>query len=400
MKYAIILPDGAADVPLPQLGGRTPLAAARIPNMDAIARTGRLGRVVTVPAGFIPGTDVASMTLFGYDPHVYYTGRAPIEAAARGLAVGPDEVIFRCNFVTILGGRMCDFTAGHISQSEAEQLIAELESLARQSDPAFAGCKFHAGVGYRNLMLASPVAAYDVKCTPPHDIPNQPVFGHLPQGPGAERVLKIMERGAEVLADHPVNQARRAAGRDPVSDIWLWGQGRPRRFEPFAERFGLRTAAITAVDIIRGLAISMGMELIDVPGATGYFDTDYAGKGRAAVRALDDFDLIAVHVEATDEAGHAGNATEKVKALECIDEHIVAPLLEKLRQFDEWRILVVPDHYTPCTTTAHDATPTPFALAGHDVAPSNAAEFSEAAAATTGIMVDPGHKLMGQFLSQ
>ena len=164
-------------------------------------------------------------------------------------------------------------------------------------------------------MLASPVAAYDVKCTPPHDIPNQPVFGHLPQGPGAERVLKIMERGAEVLADHPVNQARRAAGRDPVSDIWLWGQGRPRRFEPFAERFGQRAAVITAVDIIRGLAISMGMELIDVPGATGYFDTDYAGKGRAAVRALDDFDLIAVHVEATDEAGHAGNVTEKVKAL-------------------------------------------------------------------------------------
>jgi 2,3-bisphosphoglycerate-independent phosphoglycerate mutase len=400
MKYAIILPDGAADEPLPQLGGRTPLAAARIPNMDWVARNGRLGRVVTVPSGFIPGTDVASLTLLGYDPHVYYTGRAPIEAAARGLAVGPDEVVFRCNFVTILDGRMRDFTAGHISQSEANHLIADLETLARQSDSALAGCKFHAGVSYRNLMLASPVADFDVKCTPPHDIPNQPVSNHLPQGPGRERVLAIMERAAELLADHEVNRARRAAGREPVSDIWLWGQGRPRQLEPFAERFGPRAAVITAVDIIRGLAVLMGMELIEVPGATGYTDTNYAGKGQAAVRALDDFDLVAVHIEAPDEAGHAGDAAEKVKALERIDEHVVGPLLEKLRQFREWRIMVAPDHPTPCTTTAHDATPPPFALAGTGIAASRAPEMSEAAAAAAGIMIDPGHMLMRQFVAR
>ena len=322
MKYAIILPDGAADEPLPQLGGRTPLGAARIPNMDWVARHGQLGRVVTVPAGFIPGTDVASLALFGYDPHAYYTGRAPIEAAARGLAVGPDELVFRCNFVTILDGRMRDFTAGHIAQAEADRLIADLNDLVRHDDPALAGCAFHAGVSYRNLMLAGPAGAFDVKCTPPHDIPNQPVSGHLPRGAGRERVLGIMERAAELLVDHEVNRARRAAGRAPVSDIWLWGQGRPRRLEPFADRFGVRGAVITAVDIIRGLAVLMGMKLIEVPGATGYIDTNYAGKGEAAVRALDDFDLVAVHVEAADEAGHMGNAEEKVKALERIDEFV------------------------------------------------------------------------------
>jgi 2,3-bisphosphoglycerate-independent phosphoglycerate mutase len=252
MKYAIILPDGAADEPLPQLGGHTPLAAARIPNMNWVARHGQLGRVVTIPAGFIPGTDVASLALFGYDPHAYYTGRAPIEAAARGLAVGPDELVFRCNFVTILDGRMRDFTAGHIAQAECDRLIADLNDLVRHDDPVVTGCAFHAGVSYRNLMLAGPAGEFDVKCTPPHDIPNQPVSGYLPCGAGRERVLGIMERAAELLVDHDVNRARRAAGREPVSDVWLWGQGRPRALKPFAERFGVRGAVITAVDIIRG----------------------------------------------------------------------------------------------------------------------------------------------------
>ncbi len=395
MKYAIILPDGAADEPLPQLGGRTPLAGARIPHMNWVAQAGRIGRAVTVPPGFTPGTDVASLSLFGYDPQEYYTGRAPIEAAARGLTVGPDEIIFRCNFVTVLDGRMRDFTAGHIAQAEADQLIAELNVAARRGDAPLAGCVFHAGVSYRNLMIASGAAEFDVKCAPPHDIPNRPVAEHQPRGRGQERVLGIMGHAARLLADHPVNRGRRGAGREPVTGIWLWGQGRPKPLPLFVDRFGLRGAVITAVDIIRGLAVLMGMDLIHVPGATGYIDTDYGAKGQAAVQALDRYDLVAVHVEAADEAGHLGNAAEKVKALERIDELIVGPVLEKLRSGGDWRILVAPDHPTPCTTTAHDATPPPFCFAGTGVAACGAGGFSEAEANGGGWLVDPGWKLLG-----
>lgn len=398
MKYAIILPDGAADVPLPDLNGRTPLEAAHIPHMHRVAARGHLGRVVTVPNGFTPGTDVATLTLFGYDPQEYYCGRAPIEAAARGVTVGPGEIVFRCNFVTILDGRMRDFTAGHIAQSETDRLIADLNTLVERDEPALRGCRFHGGVSYRNLMVLGNAGDRDVRCAPPHDIPDQLVSNHQPHGAGAERIQAIMARAAALLAEHEVNRARRAAGKPPVTDIWLWGQGRPKRLEPFAERFGLRGAVITGVDILRGLAVMAGMEQIEVPGATGYLDTNYAGKGRAAVAALDAFDLVAVHIEAPDEAGHLGHAEEKVKALERIDEHIVGPLLDALRRHGAWRLLIAPDHPTPCTTTAHDATPPPFCYAGHADGVAAGRRFTERDAAATGVWIDPGHELMGRFL--
>ena len=400
MKYAIILPDGAADEPLPQLYGRTPLEAARIPNMDWVALHGRQGCAVTIPAGFTPGTDVATLAVFGYDPHVYYSGRAPIEAAAKGLTVGPDELIFRCNFVTIRDGRMRDFTAGHIAQPEAERLIADLNQLARNDEPALRGCKFHAGVSYRNLMIASPATALEVKCAPPHDIPNQPVADHWPRGSGQERVRAMLTRAAELLKDHPVNRARQAQGREPVTDIWLWGQGRPTKLPPFAERFGVRGAVITGVDILRGLAVSMGMDLIEVPGATGYIDTNYRGKGAAAVHALDQYDLVAVHIEAPDEAGHLGNADEKVKALERVDEFVVGPLLEALRRHGQWRILIAPDHPTPVSTTAHSAVPPPFCYAGHGVDAVQPRPFSETSARAGGWLLDPGQQLMPLFMGK
>jgi 2,3-bisphosphoglycerate-independent phosphoglycerate mutase len=272
MKYVIILPDGAADEPLPQLEGRTPLEAAHIPNMDWICQSGRLGRAVTVPDGFTPATDVATLSVFGYDPARYYTGRAPLEAAARGLTVGPDGVIFRCNFVTVLDGRMKDFTAGHIPQDETDRLIADLNTL-------FAGdpFTFHAGVSYRNLLIVEGVGDLNVRCAPPHDIPDQPVAEHRPQGDGAAFVEPIMSRAAEMIAQHEVNHRRRAEGREPVTGIWLWGQGRPTELDSFEERFGCRGAVITGVDIIRGIAVCMGMKLIEVPGATGYI-----GGGRPA----------------------------------------------------------------------------------------------------------------------
>jgi len=400
MKYAIVLPDGAADEPLDELGGRTPLQVARIPHMDWIAANGRVGRVLTVPDGFAPGTDVATLTLLGYDPRRYYPGRAPLEAAARGLPVGADELIFRCNFVTIRDGRMRDFTAGHIQQAEADRLIADLNALAAAGDPALRGCRFYAGVSYRNLMIAADAADLELCCAPPHDIPNAVVREHLPRGPGATRLCGIMTRAADLLRDHDVNRARQAAGREPVTDIWLWGQGRPRPLPSLTARYGLRGAVITAVDIIRGLARIAGLDLIEVPGATGYLDTNYAGKGAAAGRALDEYDLVIVHIEAPDEAAHQGSAAEKITALERIDEHIVGPLLDVLRRRREWRILVAPDHVTSTRTTQHGSAPPPFAYAGHDVAPVARRPFNEGDALASGRLVAPGHTLLDEFFSR
>ncbi len=370
MKYAIILPDGAADDSLAQLGGRTPLEVARIPHMDWIAAHGRLGRVRTIPSGFLPGTDVGTLAVFGYDPHESYTGRAPIEAAAKGLRVRPDEIIFRCNFVTVLDGRMKSFNAGHITQPEADPLIADLNRLACAGEPALAGCVFHVGVSYRNLLVASDAAGLQLRCTPPHDIP-----------------------------DHPVNWVRRSAGAEPVTGIWLWGQGRPKALEPFVRRFGVRAAVIAAVDIIRGLAAMMGMDRIDVPGATGYLDTNYAGKGAYAVRALEEYDLVVVHVEAPDEAAHLGNAEEKIKALERLDEHVVGPVLTALRRYPAWRILIAPDHVTSTATTQHADPPPPFCLAGRGVPAGGAAAFHERAAAAQELY-DPPARLMDEFFTR
>ena len=393
MKYAIVLPDGAADERLAQLGGKTPLEAARIPHMDWVAEHGRLGRYVTIPEGFTPATDVGTLSVLGYDPHVYYSGRAPIEAAAKGLAVRADQMIFRCNFVTVLDGLMKDNTAGHIAQAEADALIAALQPAL-----ADAGCEFHAGVTYRNLMLLADAAELKLRLAPPHDIIGQPVATHAPQGPGDERVTRILDRARAVIAAHDVNRKRREQGREPVTDIWLWGQGRPAVLEPFATRFGLRAAVITGVDILRGMAQLMGMEIIEVPGATGYIDTNYVGKGEAAVRALDRVDMIIVHVEAADESAHMGNAAEKVKALERIDETVVGPLLERLAREPAWRILVAADHPTLTTTRGHSAIPPLFAFAGTGVDAVERAPFTEPAAERGGYWITPAHDLMRVFV--
>lgn len=393
VKYVVILPDGASDVPLPQLGGKTPLEAARIPNMDWVAMNGRLGRAVTIPEGFTPGTDVGTLSVLGYDPHLHYTGRAPLEAAAKGLTVRPDQMIFRCNFVTVLDGKMKDNTAGHITQDEADPLIAELNAALRKE-----GCEFHSGVTYRNLMLLSDAAGMKLRCAPPHDIIDQPVEPHRPTGDGADRVMRIMGEAASRIADHAVNGRRREKGSDPVTGIWLWGQGRPTVLESFALRFGPKAAVITAVDILRGMAVLMGMRLIEVPGATGYIDTDYDAKGRAAIRALDEFDMIIVHIEAADEAAHMGSPEEKVKALERIDEAIVGPLLDKVRALPAWRVLVAADHPTLCTTRGHSAIPPLFAFAGTGIPAVEKAGFNDVAAERGGYWIRQGHDLMGTFL--
>ncbi len=393
MKYALILPDGCADEPVPQLDGKTPLQKARIPNMDSIVVRGRIGSVKTVPKSLTPGSDVATLSVIGYDPVQYYTGRAPLEAVAQRITLQPDELVFRCNLVTIIDGRMEDFSAGHIAQPEAEKLIADLQAKLGSDRVAF-----HSGVSYRHLVTVKDADWMKVKCTPPHDITGQAVEGYLPTGKGSEVVRELMERSREVLASHEVNQVRRDLGESPATSIWLWGQGAMPRLPSFKKRFGIQGAAITAVDLIRGLALSVGWKLIAVEGATGYLDTNYAGKGEAACRALDDVDLVAVHIEAPDEAGHNGDAVSKVKALERIDEHIVGPVMEKLRTFDAWRILCLPDHPTPVRIRTHTMDPVPFALAGTGIVPDEASVFCEAEAADSDLRIDPGHELMEYFL--
>ncbi len=394
MKYVIVLPDGAADEPLEQLSGRTPLEVAHLPHMDWISANGVLGRAVTVPEGYVPGTDVATLTLFGYPAKEFYSGRAPLEAVAQGLTAEEHQIIFRCNFVTIIEGRMKDFTAGHIAQEEADALTKSLNE-----ELSGAECAFHTGVSYRNLMMASHALEMKPHCTPPHDIANQPVAEYWPRGTGSERAQGIMERAARVLEGHPVNRRRYEQGRDPVTNIWLWGQGRPTVLENFESRHGLKGSVITGVDIIRGIALAMGMELIHVPGATGYIDTDYVGKGVAAVDALSQNDMVVVHVEAADEAGHMGSAEEKVLALERIDQHVVGPLLEALRTTEKWRILVAPDHPTPVSTMAHSAAAPPFCYAGHGIQAGNAGPFSEKSAAGTELLLDPGTELISRFIT-
>ena len=394
MKYVIVLPDGATDEKLPVLGGKTPLDVAKTPHMDWVATSGRLGQLTTIPEGYTPGTDVGTLSVFGYDPHVYYSGRAPIEAAAKGLQVRPDQMIFRCNFVSIEDGKMADFTAGHIAQAYSNSLIDALNEALRAE-----GCDFFAGVSYRNLMLLGDAADMKLKCQPPHDIPDQPVAGYWPKGHGAERVMRIIGRASEIVAAHPMTRELAATGHRAATNIWLWGQGQPVAFETFQQRFGVSGVCITAVDILRGMARLLGLELIEVPGATGYIDTDYDAKGRAAVEALDHHDLVVVHVEAADEAGHLGDAKEKVKALERIDEAVVGPLLERLRKEPAWRILVAPDHPTPCSTKAHSSVPPHFAMAGAGFEGAGAPRrFTEDAAIATGLLVADGHTLMREFI--
>jgi 2,3-bisphosphoglycerate-independent phosphoglycerate mutase len=316
MKYAIVIPDGCADEPQASLGGKTPLQAASTPAMDEIARLGVVGRSNNVPMHLPPGSDVANLSLFGYDPNQYFTGRAPLEAAAQGIELGKDDWAIRCNLVTIENQTMRSFTADHVSTAEATELLKTC-----QKELGAEHLEFVPGVSYRNLLLfrGSKVAApftKDTRATPPHDLTDKSVADDFPRGPGSDLLSDLMFRSFELLAEHPVNAARKAAGKMPATNVWLWGLGKTPSLAPFKQLHGRTGKMITAVDLLRGLAALIGWERIDVPGATGYLDTDYAAKGRYAVEALDSTDIVCVHVEATDEASHEGRADAKIKALE------------------------------------------------------------------------------------
>ena len=391
-KYAIIVPDGAADEPLEQFDGKTVIEAAQTPNMDKISTVGRQGLVRTVPDDMEPGSDVAQMSLLGYDPRRYYSGRAPIEAVARNIKLAPQDWVFRCNLVTIADGKMIDHSAGHISTAEAGSLIKELDGQLGSEQICF-----HIGVSYRHLLVFKGIE-FDVHTYPPHDHIGTAIEKLLPRGKGAELLIDLMARSQQIFTDHDVNRVRKDLGENQVSSIWLWGQGRKAQLERFQKRFGLKGAAITAVDIVKGLAKLIGFDLIDVPGATGFIDTNYQGKASAAIEALDKYDIVFVHIEAPDEASHGGNAEMKKKAIEQVDKHIVGPLFEAIQKYQSWRILVMPDHPTPVRTCAHSAEPVPFAMAGDGISGILHAPFGETNAARSGFKINNGFELMEFFL--
>ncbi|OPY49687.1 MAG: 2,3-bisphosphoglycerate-independent phosphoglycerate mutase 1 [Methanosaeta sp. PtaU1.Bin112] len=386
MKLVILLGDGMADRPLEALQGKTPLQAAKKPNMDRLARLGRSGQALTVPEGFPPGSDVANLSVMGYAPGHYYSGRAPLEAAAMGVALGKADIAFRCNFVTIVEGVMQDYSAGHISTEEGRELIEALKPLMPEQ-------RIYAGVSYRNLLVLK--AGAKAICTPPHDISDQPIAGHLPRGPDAELLTRLMDAARPILAAHPVNARRAAAGKRPANAIWLWGQGPAPAMPSFAERFGKKGAMISAVDLLKGIGRYAGLQVIDVPGATGNIDTNYEGKVQAALEALKSCDFVYLHIEAPDEAGHEGNIDLKVKAIELFDERVVGPVIEGLeRSGEEWRVLLLPDHATPISIKTHSCDPVPFTIAGAGVAPDGVQTFDEDAAKQGGYGLVEATKLV------
>ncbi len=390
-----------ADWPCDELGGKTPLQAAHKPNMDAIAAQGQLGLVATIPAGMPPGSDVGTMTMLGYDPARYHTGRAPIEAASLGLEMGPRDVAFRMNLVAVTPGPdgapiMQDFTAGHITSAEAAAIVADL-----RTGMAGDGIEFFNGVSYRHLMIWREGLS-GAKLTPPHDITGQPIEPYLPAGEGANRLRSLMDRAREILRDHRVNRDRRAAGKPPASAIWFWGQGLRPAVPTLHDRFALHGACISAVDLVNGLGRLAGLEIVTVPGATGFLDTDYAAKGRYGLDALRRKDFLLLHIEAPDEAGHMGRADLKVQAIERIDELILGPMLAGLRAMGEFALLLMPDHATPCMLKTHSNDPVPFAILSSTMPLGSGnpdRRYTEADAAGAGIFFEHGYELIATLIT-
>jgi 2,3-bisphosphoglycerate-independent phosphoglycerate mutase len=389
MKYVVLLGDGMADRPLDALGGRTPLQAAKIPNMNWVAKEGRNGQALTVPEGFPPGSDVANLSVLGYEPGKYYTGRAPLEAAAMGVHLDDADIAFRCNFVTVRDGIMEDYSAGHITSEEGRELVRALK-------PLMPGERLYAGVSYRNLLVLK--AGDEAVCTPPHDISDQPIDDHMPRGKDSKLLIDLMESARPVLASHPVNLRRVAEGKRPASMIWLWGQGPAPAMPSFQSKFGLQGAMISAVDLLKGIGAYARLRVISVPGATGTINTNYEGKVQAALQALKALDFVYLHVEAPDEASHEGELDEKIRAIELFDRRVVGPVIEGLRSSGEdWRVLLMPDHATPISIKTHSRDPVPFAMVGEGIAPDSVNRFDEAEAKRGGFGLTDATSLMGML---
>jgi len=388
-KYLVLIGDGMSDLPLKELGGKTPLEVAKTPNMDYLAQNGVCGWTKNVPAGMLPASDVANLSIFGYDPKKYYSGRGPLEAASLGIKLAKDEIAFRCNLVTVQNRKMKDFTAGHISTAEARKIFKVLnEKIATK------GIKFYPGLSYRNLLIVkSSVIGHrsSVRTTPPHDITGKPVHNYLPKGKGAEVLLRLMNE-SEVLLHEMKTKA---------TMIWPWSPGATPSMPSFKKRFGLKGAVITAVHLLKGLGRILGLEVINVPGATGYLDTNYVGKAKSALRALKRNEIVFVHVEAPDEAGHEGNIKHKIKAIEDFDKFVVGTVLSKIRNSKlDIRILVLPDHPTPIEIMTHTAGAVPFAVYQSEaISPkSDVRGFNEKEIGKSKLKLKKGHELMEKFI--
>lgn len=398
MKYIILVGDGMGDYPVSELGGKTPLEAARTPNMDWIADHGELGLVKTIPEGCETGSDTANLSLLGYDPRTVQTRRGPLEAASLGVTLKPTDVAFRCNLVTLSRQEgaltMDDYSAGHISTDEARRLIEDIDhGLGNKT------LRFYPGVSYRHLMVWQDGSA-DVNTTPPHDIIGERVQTYLDRLASQGILLELMDRASSILENHPVNRTRMKKGLKPANHIWFWGQGYAPQLESFEKKTGLKGAMISAVDLLMGIGVYVGLKVIRVPGATGYFDTDYEAKARYALSAIKSVDLVYVHVEAPDEAGHAGLLDEKIAAIEAFDAKVVGKVLDGLKEFPEHRIMVTTDHYTPLSARTHTTEPVPFAVCGKDVpSPSEVSGgFNEKGAEGQTLLVSDGYRLIERLI--
>jgi len=401
MKFVVLQGDGMADEPIAELGGKTPLDAAQTPNLDRMARAGILGLTRTIPPGLPPGSDVGTMSVLGYDPTRYHTGRSPIEAASMGVELGSEDVAFRCNLVTLEtpeGGVevMRDFAAGHIPTAEAREIVEDLNRTLGGD-----GLEFHPGVSYRHLLVWRG-GEHRMRTTPPHDLSDKPVGGAFPQGSGAAVLSGLMERSRAFLAEHRVCRARLARGERAPTAIWLWGQGKRPNLPRLRDRFGIDGSVIAAVDLVNGLGVLAGLVRIAVPGATGFLDTNFRGKAEYGLRALETRDFLFLHVEAPDEGGHMGDPRKKVEAIENFDEKVVGTILEGLRAMGgEWRVLVMPDHPTPCALKTHTSDPVPFVVyvsRDEQKARGVARGYNEKDAREHGIFIPEAHTIMDRLL--
>jgi 2,3-bisphosphoglycerate-independent phosphoglycerate mutase len=384
VKYVVCVPDGCADLPIESLGGKTPLEVAAMPNLARLAARGEVGRAAVIPPGMPPGSDVGNMSILGYDPARYHTGRAPIEAAALGLKLRPDQVAYRCNLVTVgRDGTMVDFAGGHPSSDEAAEVIRALDDALGRG--AGGEVEFHAGVQYRHIVVA-PESWADAICFPPHDLTGKAAA--MPRGPASLRLIQLMDASRAIVGPSPL----------AANQVWLWGQGHQPRLPSFTSATGRTGALVTAVDLIRGLGVLTGMDIVEVPGATGWFDTDYEAKRDAALETLAaGADVFLLHVEATDEAGHAGDLDEKVKALEAWDTRILDGLVEGLDDLGPWRLLLLPDHPTPVALRTHTSDPVPYLLVD-STGDGPGGSYSEPA--TAGCTPVPGHEMLGRLLAR
>ena len=400
MKYIVLVGDGMSGRPLDELNGRTTLEVADRRYMDDIVKRGRIGTAFTIPKGMTPASDIANLSILGYDPRKYYSGRGPLEAANIGVELSGSDVAFRCNLITQVDDKMVDYSAGHINSKEAKVLIGHIDKTLGSEK-----VKFYPGISYRHLMVIKTSSRQEalklskIACTPPHDIVDKGISGNLPRGEGKEILADLMKRSEDILSNDDINKVRIDLGENPANMIWLWGQGVKPSMPKFKELYGVAGSIISAVDLIKGIGKIVGLEVINVPGATGYYDTNFQGKGEYALKALEEKDFVFVHVEAADEAGHNGDIRAKITAVENFDRFVVGTIWKEYKKRSDFRLMVLPDHATPIACRTHTTDPIPFALCGDGVETDSACVFTELASRTSSLSFKEGHALMKYLIS-